>query len=227
MKKHVMFTIGFLSLLGTHSLYGDIVTVNFEGVVSSVNDPVGDFPGVMIGDPVTGTYSYDTDSVDELPADLPFGRYASPIPPAMFSISVGPLSFQAENQVTVGVGNNNGGPKDTLTITGLAAKLLPNVGLALYFEDPTGTAYSDDTLPLDAPNLTQFTFTFGNVLVEANSSSVGFDFTSVVLAPDPIPAVSTWGLVACGMLLLTTATIILRRHPVLSVEGSSTRHFDA
>ena len=215
MKKHLILATGFMSLFGTSSLSGEIVTVNFVGIVDSVNDPVGDFPGVIVGDPVAGTYSYDTDSVDELPANLEFGRYASPIPPAKFAINVGPLSFQAATAVVVGVGNFSEGPRDTLQISGAIPDTAPDVGVTLYFEDPTGTAYSDVSLPLSAPDLTQFTTSFGTVLVMANLSSVGFEFTSIVLAPDPVPAVSSWGLAVVSLMMLTVGTVMFRRGGLL------------
>ena len=215
MKKHLIIATGFMSLFGTSSLSGEIVTVNFVGIVDSVNDPVGDFPGVIVGDTVRGTYSYDTDSVDKTPLNEESGRYLSPIPPAKFAINVGPLSFQVGPAVTVGVGNFSEGPKDTLVIGGPIPDTVPDVGVILYFEDPTGTAYSDISLPVSPPDLTQFTTSWGGVSVMANSSSVGFEFTSIVLAPDPVPAVSSWGLAVVSLMMLTVGTVMFRRGGLL------------
>ena len=151
----------------------------------------------------------------DVAADLEFGRYASSIPPARCAINGGPLSFQAATAVVVGVGNFSEGPRDTLQISGAIPDTAPDVGVTLYFEDPTGTAYSDVSLPLSAPDLTQFTTSFGTVLVMANSSSVGFEFTSIVLAPDPVPAVSSWGLAVVSLMMLTVGTVVFRRRVVV------------
>ncbi|MCH9033754.1 MAG: hypothetical protein IID42_04540 [Planctomycetes bacterium] len=205
-----MIATGFMSLFGTYSLNGEILTVNFTGTVSSVSDVGGFFPGVMIGDQVTGTYSYDTDSDDQL-VDIQHGRYETPVPPGNLVIIVGPLSFQVASPLSVAVTNGTGGASDTLQIVGPSPGLAPSGGLSLLFQDPTGTAFSDDTIPQASPDLAQFTLSFGTLVVQADFSSVNFDFISVGGDTPTIPAVSGWTLVAMLLLIVVAGPLLIQR----------------
>jgi hypothetical protein len=72
---------------------GAIITIAIEGVVDHVGDPDNYLNGMVnVGDLITGTYAYDTDTPDSSPLSGA-GRYEHYGYPSGFSLSVGGLDF--------------------------------------------------------------------------------------------------------------------------------------
>jgi hypothetical protein len=72
------------------------VTVNLTAHITGVYDQVGAFYGqIATGQPVTATYTYDTNTANQ--GFGQFGQYQPATPPAKLSVTVGAFSFQSNS----------------------------------------------------------------------------------------------------------------------------------
>jgi hypothetical protein len=172
-----------MSLLVTEPIQAGPITFNFEGTVTST-----DFGTISIGSAVTGSYTFDSGLIDSHP--LPDNGWYSPVNLTLTFIAGSSITATA----TIVVFNSDTFDSysvriDTLnTLTGSFA----DPSLSWYFgvlnrQDVTGTAFSDESLPLIPPDLAALPGDGSFVgFVNANNDIVRvvFNLTSLVLAPD-------------------------------------------
>jgi hypothetical protein len=170
---------------------GDLITIGLTAEVTGVSDIYGHLEDkIHVGDTVTGTYTYDSATLDSEP-DPAVGRYEYSTPPAGICLTVGGLEFKTD-PCSVGfelyVADNYLG-EDRYGVSSYSNLPLPNgtpvQSIAWYLEDSTGTALSSDALPLTEPNLADWDYNWGLHITTDRDFGIGATITSAVLIPEP------------------------------------------
>ena len=203
MRKKIVFAVLILFLPAIS--YGQLVTIAISGQVNYMwqdsRNPLGN--AISIGDSVTGTYTYDSEAVDSNPS-LESGLYYHSNSLYGISLYIGGLNFKTDPtnvDFLVSVGNWSSGT-DNYGL--LSYRNLPLSNGALVDEiswqltDPTGTALSNDVLPLIAPDLSKWHS--NGLTIDSDRESgfrIGARITSATLVPEPI-SILLFGL---GMML--------------------------
>jgi hypothetical protein len=159
--------------LGVNVASADVVTVNLTAHVTRVND--SSLP-IVVGQPVTATYSYDTLTLSAPPPNPPGTYYPSP-PPASVSVSVGGQIYQAQGnawiyQITV---LPTLSPTPASFAYTVAAPYVPPgppppVFISINFNDTSGQWLLGTALPTTAPPFTPN----GSIFVQPAGGSSGF-----------------------------------------------------
>jgi len=173
------------------SAQGAIITIAIEGVVDHVADPDNYLEArINIGDLITGSYTYDTDTPDSNPLSN-VGIYEHHTYPYGFSLSVGGVNFMtnpANIYFLVEVGND-------IYVDDYVVRSYDNLPLAngtsvnnisWSLQDSSATAITSIELPIMPPVLADWTV---NYLNGGGGGRAGFAFlghvTSVVVIPEP------------------------------------------
>ena len=172
----------------------EYITVAISGQVTGVSDQYNHFGGqIPVGTPITGTYTYDTAIPDLYPSDFIYGQYWNYTPPAGVSLNVGGFNFRTNPdnvEFAVTVNNNNLG-EDSYSIWSTKNLSLSNgtivQDISWYLNDSTGTALSSDSLLLDAPYLSKWSYNTLSISRYRDYSIAG-TITSAVLVPEPATA---------------------------------------
>ena len=151
-----------LSGIRLESASAAVITVNVTGHVTQLSDPSGVLAGQMVmGQAITGTYTYDTSTPDQ--GSPGFGTYQPGVPPANVTISAGTLSFQtysaspapspAPIQILVSTGTNPYfqvfSNSNQLLNAGVQVGLVNSI--IFNFFDPADQWPASDALPSGAP----------------------------------------------------------------------------
>ena len=193
MKKEIGISILAATLLGIVCLSAkaDLITIAISGQVTSVGDPSGHFGGqIHIDDTITGTYTYDSATLDSYPEDTTYAQYLNYSAMTGISLYVDGFNFGTNpNNVEVGVTiRNDDFGEDRYTFGSNYNLPLPDgtsvQHLFWVLSDLTGTALSSDALPLTAPDLNKWSY---NSLYIGRDRDFGIfaTVTSVVLVPEP------------------------------------------
>ncbi len=127
----------------------DSFSVQFSGNVTQI--PLDEvFGDITVGESIGGSFSFDSAAVDLVPTDPATGVYASSAPFGM-TVTIGSHEFTTSGSITIGILNSF---VDQYTV--LAASPSNDLTLELFFQDNTGTAFSNDHLPLTLPPLSDF-----------------------------------------------------------------------
>ena len=141
-----------------------VIKIGLTGLVDYVNDPYNLLEGgVTGGDPITGFYTYDSETPDSEPSVYD-GIYQHTTTPYGMSLTVGDLVFQTDPtnvNFTIGLVNNYwGDPPDFYGITSYNNLTLNNGvnvdELHWQLTDYSGTALSSDMLLITPPDLSQW-----------------------------------------------------------------------
>jgi hypothetical protein len=137
-----------------------MITFQFGGVITSVSDAGGALGGdVNVGDPFSGTYTFDPDTPDGEPADPSRGLY-EPLG-ALMTLSAGSVTVVSGPSAlhAIVVEDNWLGLRDLFLMGGYSFESGSlSVGeMEIRLSDPTQTAFDSDGLPLTPPVLTSFT----------------------------------------------------------------------
>ncbi len=180
MKRYVLIGAVVLGVSTASLQAGQVVTVNFTGNVFLNTDHQNIFSNVSPGDPVTGTYSYDTNVSDSNP-DLFVGEFAT----GSLTVVIGSLTFQSVSaRSTV---NNDNPPDRFQVISNDFTPSIPGataISLVVGFRDNGGTALSSDALPTGAPDLSVYDDNRATVIYSDpvfTHSSIRCNITSVSL----------------------------------------------
>ena len=226
MKRSLAIAILFLGG-STQTLQAEQLKVWFTGTVNTIVDTVGEFSGLSIGDPVTGFYIYDLAATDSN-ADPTVGHYSMPDPANRMSVTVGTTTFDSipSPQFKIQIFDNNAS-KDGVIVSSINLAQVENPcwgSLRFVLFDSTETAFSSDALPQELLDLGKFSQKFGFILyfndcatTPVEVAGLVFDIETMTLTQPVIPTVNTWGLVALSNLITIGATLMLRRHVVMSL----------
>ena len=199
--------VAFCSLPGK----AELVTIKIEAVVDDIQDPDNYLNGLVnVGDLITGTYTYDTDTPDSNPSSN-VGRYEHFAPPCGFSLNVGGLSFATDPANTYFVMRilDNYLDDDFYWLTSYNNSPLSNGtsvnNIDWMLGDPSETAISTIELPRTAPVLGDWEVTFLNI-GGGPGGREGFVFLSHVTFAADIPEPTTLLLLGLGGVIFVRRT---------------------
>ena len=194
-----------------------LITIGIEAVVDDVHDSDNYLEGkINIGDLITGTYTYDTDTPDSsLLAGV--GRYEHYAYPCGFSLTVGDLDFKSDfspglpEYFTIWITNDSSG------VDGISVKSYNNLPLSdgtsvnnisWVLRDYSENAISSIELPTTAPVLNAWDFNFLQFSAGAGRGGLGsgpggFGVAAHVTSAVVIPEPTTVLLFGLGGLILT------------------------
>jgi len=188
-------------LAGALPAKGYPVTIYIEAVVDSVDDRGNYLEGkINPGDPITGWYTYDSDTLDSNPS-IYIGMYEHHSSSSGIKLSLGGFVFQTDQDnvvFLVSVGNA-GGPysSDNYLIRSYNNLPLSNGTLVDFIswqlDDPTGNALSSDALPTTPPVLDDWQSIVGLRLEGDRAFLIDAHVTSAIPEPATILLFSLGG----------------------------------
>jgi hypothetical protein len=204
--KRTILLIGVAAVFCSLPANGALITIKIEAVVDDIVEAGGYLNGrIKVGDLITGTFTYDTDTPDSSPySDI--GRYDHYAYPCGISLSVGGLDFMTDfapgfsEYFTVWIRNDSSG----FDVDGISVRSYKNLPLAdgtgvgrieWILQDPSRTAISSTDLPTTAPvlhdwptNFLQFGAGLGSSR-DGGELPIGFGVmghvSSAVVIPEP------------------------------------------
>lgn len=188
-----------------------LITVAVTGQVSNVIDEGGLDGKIHIGDPVTGTYTYNSIVLDLDPCSI-WGLYENTAWPAGIWLECGGFDFRTDPcdiRFVIGVENGTPGVNswadyyriESYNNLPLSNGRLMNI-ITWMLTDWTQTALSTDACPTSAPDFTKWGDR-DTLLIDAMRKSgfrIEVNVTSAALIPEP-----------ATVLLLTLGGLILRK----------------
>jgi len=181
-----------LTFIAAH-VHGAIITWEFAGEVTVVDDPQGTLGGrVQVGDPLAGTYTFDSTMPDAWPYEDPtYARYYSGA--SGIAVSIGNLMVNgpAPNCFMTVVNRDD---EDRLTVFGggFESNEIRIAEFAIGFRDLTASVFSSEALPLVPPDLNDFSIHAFSLQGSAPDSSctVQFQFGGTIssFTPEPLSA---------------------------------------
>jgi hypothetical protein len=192
------------------------VTWEFAGNLTRVDDNAGLFGGsVSIGDPFSGSYTFDSETPDSDPGSITRGLYENAVSGASGNFGAASYSFVsgADNVIEVldfpGIGVRSYRALFSVEILG------EQLDLSLYFQDPTGAVFLDDSLPVSPPDLEPLDL----AKIELFDGSERLDVTIVGQFTTVIPEPATVVLLAVGALLTVRRRLrCVRARPYSAVD---------
>lgn len=125
------------------------INISFSGNVTQV--PLDEaFGDIAFGDPIQGTFSFDSSAADLIPADPAVGSYTFTAPFGM-TVTIGAHNFVTTGLLNIGILNSF---VDQFTVLAMSAS--GDLTLELFLQDNTGTAFANDHLPSALPPLSDF-----------------------------------------------------------------------
>jgi len=177
-----------------------LITIEIEAVVHGVHDPDNHLEGrVNVGDLITGTYTYDTDTPDEdwllgSESDM-VARYHYFNPPYGIFLSVGGLDFKTDPDNTnflIQLVNDYLYSIDTYSVTSYGNLPLSNGAIvdtiSWGLRDDSGSAISSTDLLTTAPAISDWQhFNYLNIEGPGTRDNILFQahVTSAVVIPEP------------------------------------------
>jgi len=209
-QRWTVAVVGMALALGAAHAHGAIITWEFAGEVTAVNDSQGTLGGrVQVGDPFSGTYTFDSTMPDDLPEDLRYGVYdsgASGVAAAVGGLTI--VTSGTNSGITIGDNYGYVTQKDKLSIV---AGLFESDGVRILefgitVLDETGSVFSSDVLPLAPPSLASFSSRFFSIQGAAvNPPGTGdFSFGGTISSLTPEPS-------SLALLALAASRMIGRR----------------
>jgi len=185
---------------------GAIITIAIEGVVDYAYDPHG-FLGadIEVGDLITGTYTYHTDTADSSPIEG-YAAYWYYDAPGSIYLSVKGVEFKTDPaSVDYGIAISDGYLSRDIYAVGSSNNLplvsgIPVEDVYWLLEDPGLTALSSDALPTRAPLLDDWLV--NEVMINGPGRGLSFSITGHVTSAVVLPEPATVFLLVAGAVLL-------------------------
>jgi len=185
------------------------VTIEITAEVDAVEDSGNYLEGqINPGDTITGSYIYESTTLDSSPLDPIVGHYWHYAVPAGISLSVNGFEFRTDPsnvEFLVGIVNDNASGDDIYWVDSYNNLPLSNGTLVdtivWQLDDPTGTALSSDALPTTPPVLGDWQSMVG-LRLDGERAGWGIDATVTSAIPEP----STILLLGMGALILCRRT---------------------
>lgn len=93
MKKTLLFLLSSLLLISANSTFAEQVTINVDSTVSYMYDPYGVVSDITLGQSITGSYTYETTTLDSDPA-LSVGYYPHAENSGRMELTAGNYTFK-------------------------------------------------------------------------------------------------------------------------------------
>ncbi len=186
----VLGLLAFLFLSLPAISYGQLITIQISGKVTYLHE---DFLGINLGDPIVGIYTYDSSVSDLDTANPNFGEYRNLNSLTGISVNIGSYNFRTNpDNAQFIIKILNSPSYDYYSVLSRVNSPLASYGRQVYeiswlLKDSTGTAISNDTLPMVPPNLLNFQNwpdSYFLIHVERNCL-IKAEITSAVLIPEP------------------------------------------
>ena len=199
---------GLCVALSSVAAHGQAIPFSFTGTVTQTNtDPADPFAGAVgLGTIFSGSFVFNGAAADALPADPLTGSYTSNAAPYRMIGNIGGRVFTVDAALHIGVVNNYPSSLDQYAV--LARDTDGSLVLEFLLEDPGGTAFSTDALPLTAPLLANFAsarFTFTAQNIDGNYVEILGTIDSLALLPPTFVSVIP-GVVRPGDQITITGT---------------------
>ncbi len=181
------------------------ITVQFTGSVIGPLDPANPTPGsplqppydelFVLGEAVTGSYTFDPDTPDSEPANANLGVYAAESFSIVFAGGFSAVNA-ADAAMNITVNSEGGFGTDYIVdVSGLATPLLADLVLeqvSLFLDDEENTAIASDALPL-ALDLADFelaviALSFADPVNPSDFRAVGVELDTLTFIPEPATA---------------------------------------
>ena len=181
----VPLVLGFMLVLAGPA-HAALITFEFGGQVTSITDASNFLQGRIVpGQAYSARYSFDSQAPDTQSGDPQVGAYLCAS--NTFQMVFGQLTVAIPKSRVV-VGNHSFGDAYSVDAVGAVPGDFPVTELVLNLEDPTGAAFSNDSLPLSPPSLTRFTtrsFSFDGDPAPNSYYSVHANVTYIQAIPEP------------------------------------------
>ncbi|HEY3835615.1 MAG TPA: hypothetical protein VGL72_03555 [Bryobacteraceae bacterium] len=212
MKRFLMAAIVLGGLLCARA---DTVTFQFTGTVTQV--PVDEvFGDIQFGDPLQGSFTFDTNAVDLIPNDPSTGTYQGTDPLGM-TATIGTHQFAANGLLSISVLNSVVDQYTVLALTNAA-----DLTLEIFLEDATGTVFNNDHLPANL-SLDKFQEKNFHLDAEFSSGEVQVDGQLKTLAVSSAPEPRSFGALAAGLIVLFARPRVRKFLDPSNRKGNSTK----
>jgi hypothetical protein len=163
------------------------VTFGFTGVVTEVDAALA--TEFSVGEPVVGSYTFESTTADSNPGDPTLGIYDN-------AISLFTATFGGDYTVTQGFDSGisiaDGLPDNDVYQVFLEDPVAPTVAglnlgaLFIGLADTDSVVFASDALPLTPPNLFAFDVeSSGMLYLDSPNRAMQFQLTSLTLVPEP------------------------------------------
>jgi len=197
MKKNItIMTIGIFALIVLQT-QAALIEIAITAEVTDVDDPGSLLEGnVNVGDTITGSYKYDSDTPDSSPIDPVVGFYWHYSAPHGITLNVGSLIFQsnpADVEFLINIINDSTSGGELHDSYGLRSyRNISNVNLHVdsiswWLRDNTATNISSDAL-LNTPPIVNDWGDLNSLVIAGGKEGgygIGAIVTSAVLVPEP------------------------------------------
>jgi hypothetical protein len=193
--KTILFCAASLFLL-MGAARADTLTFQFTGNVADVFDDI--FGDIAAGDPIHGSFRFDTSAPDLIPGDSTVASYRFTAPFGL-DLTIGSHDFTASALLNIAIFN---GSVDQYAVS--ANNDSGNLDFAMFLQDSSGTALNDDHLPSTVPLVDSFDLREFQFVDQTSDGLVEMDgtITSMTDPPAPVPEPSE------GVLLLMVSIIL-------------------
>lgn len=182
----------FAALAGAPAAMAAPMTINFQGVVTqAVFDPFDPLSGaVQAGSPMYSYLNVDSTAADTAPSPQ-LGSYTVSGGTHGMVVLLANIVFPIMRTVNISVVNGQAGMPDMYTVyasEGVQDGLSDYFSMSMVLQDDSGTAFSSDALPLQAPDMQLFglrSFNLFGQYTDLDGVFVQYEVQGEVTVPEP------------------------------------------
>jgi hypothetical protein len=207
-RRRIATRIGFaittLLLFLTAPAHAGLVTFQFSGLITDSNSSM-----VNVGEPFSGTFTYDTDAPNQappspLPGPLTFGLYDFDLPQAFpigMTFHVGPLAYATKSLLEVLVTNDDPLLADSLSVSSddqVGGLIPPHVDGQVFLADFSGSALTS----IEPPPALNLAALADIQSFSGDDGTRGGSFDGTILSLSSVPEPGSLMLLAFGALVV-------------------------